>query len=151
MVNIVSVHCCAFQWNTQINKWLTLGWKRGILTVTAPVSWVSQKPPKISILHLHQLIKFSLTPWPGQICSLFSILQMRELGNRRMLVIYRGLNASSVMADPKQRQIRLLCFPASEKHKGDPLRRKRGSVKAFLQRPLNQYLQTSCSGIKAPW
>lgn len=49
-----------------------------------------------------------------------------------MLVIYRGLNASSVMADPKQRQIRLLCFPASEKHKGDPLRRGGGEVSESL-------------------
>lgn len=133
MVNTVSVHRCTFQWNTQINKWLTLGWKQDILTITAHVSWVSQKPLKISILHLHQLIKFSLTPWPGLICSLFPILQMRELGNRRMLVIYRGLNASSVMADPKQRQIRLLCFPASEKHKRDPLRKKGGQWKPFCR------------------
>ncbi|KAL6092093.1 hypothetical protein STEG23_006632 [Scotinomys teguina] len=59
---------------------------------------------------------------PQKQFMLNNYLAYEESGNR-MLIIYRGLNASSVKADPKQRRIRLLCFPASEKHKGDSLRK----------------------------
>lgn len=112
-----------------MNKWLTLGWKQDIVTVTVHASWVFQTPPKTSILHLHQRIKFSLTPWPGLLCSILPILQMRQLRSRRLLVIYRCLHASCIKADPKQRQIRPLCFPASEKHEGDPFARREGRWK----------------------